>query len=213
MYTKVYHKLENLNLFAKLIGLILIALSIIFVDRPLLVFCLIGLSILLSFFVRNYEGLQLSIILIVVSMFYYLHPFLLVIVKLILLYVFALIVKNMTNNNEKRYIIDKFIYSNKSISSTKFYLNSCFKSKKFCQNMLPYDSIDNLTRRKYSGYIVKQAEIKTEYDLQDIYYRHKLSFYKINNKKTTVLDMKWNMWDNVFLIITIVLFIVVLLYR
>ena len=213
MYIKVYHKLENLNLFAKLIGLILIALSIFFVDNPLLVFCLIALSILFSFLVRNYEGLQLSIILIVISMFYYLHPFLLVFVKLLLLYVFTLIVKSMTNNNEKRYIIDKVIYHNKSASATKFYLNSCFKNKKFCQNMLSYDSIDKITRRKYSKYIVKQAEIKTEYDLQDIYYRHKLSFYKMDSKKTTFLDMKWNMWDNIFLVSTIALFVVVLLCR
>lgn len=213
MYTRVYHKLENLNLFAKITGLFLVMLSIFFVDKPLLVFLLVGFGIFFSFFVKNYEGLQLSIILIVVSMFYYLHPFLLVIVKLLLIYIFILITKDMINNNEKRYVIDKFIYRNKSISSTKFYLNSCFKKKKFCQNMLSYDSIDNLTRRKFSSYIVKQAEIKTEYDLQDIYYRHKLSFYKFDNKKTTILDMKWNMWDNLFLIITGVLLVVVLLYR
>jgi len=210
MYTKVYHKLENLNLFSKLIGLILIVLSIPLVDRPLLVFCLIGLGILLSLLIRNYESLQLSIILIVISMFYYLHPFLLVIVKLILLYDFYLIIKTMTNNNEKRYIIDKFLYKDKSVASTKFYLNSCFKNKKFSQNMSVYDSIDKLTRRKYSSYIVKQAEIKTEYDLQDIYYRHKLSFYKLNDKKTTILDMKWDMVDNMFLLLNVMIFILVI---
>jgi len=210
MYTKVYHKLENLNLFSKLIGLILIVLSIPLVDRPLLVFCLIGLGILLSLLIRNYESLQLSIILIVISMFYYLHPFLLVIVKLILLYDFYLIIKTMTNNNEKRYIIDKFLYKDKSVASTKFYLNSCFKNKKFSQNMSVYDSIDKLTRRKYSSYIVKQAEMKTEYDLQDIYYRHKLSFYKLNDKKTTILDMKWDMVDNMFLLLNVMIFILVI---
>ena len=210
MYTKVYHKLKDLNLFAKLIGLILIILSIFFVDRPLLVFCLIGLSVVLSVLVKNYESLQLSIILIVISMFYYLHSFLLLVVKLLLLYIFSQIIKSMTNNNEKRYIVDKVLYKDKSITTTRFYLNSCFKNKKFSQNMLAYDSIDRLTRRKYSNYIVKQAEIKTEYDLQDIYYRHKLSFYKLGNKKTTILDMKWSMWDNIFLIGTVILFVLVL---
>ena len=213
MYTKAYHKLGNLNLFSKLIGLILIVLSILLVDRPLLVFCLIGLGILLSMLIKNYESLQLSLLLIVISMFYYLHPFLLVIVKVILLYDFYLIIKTMTNNSEKRYLIDKMLYKDKSISSTKFYLNSCFKNKKFSQNMLVYDNIDKLTRRKYSSYIVKEAEKKTEYDLQDIYYRHKLSFYKLNNKKTTILDMKWDMLDNIFLILPSILFVLVLFYR
>ena len=213
MCIKVYRRLENLNLFAKLIGLILIVLSILFVDRPLLVFSLIGLNILLSFILKNYESLQLSIILVVISMFYYLHPFLLVIVKLLLLYSFYLIIRNMTNNNEKRYIIDKVLYKDKSIKSTKFYLNSCFKNKKFSQNMWSFDSIDKLTRRKYSSYIVKEAEKKTSYDLQDIYYRHKLSFYKIDDNKTTILDMKWDIWDSVFLLIAIILFVLVLLNR
>lgn len=213
MYTKAYHKLENLNLFSKIIGLILIVLSVLLVDRPLLVFCLIGFAILLSMLIKNYESLQLSMILIVISMFYYLHPFLLVIVKFLLLYDFYLIIKTMTNNNEKRYIIDKILYKDKSIASTKFYLNSCFKNKKFSRNMLVYDNIDKLTRRKYSSYIVKQAEIKTHYDLQDIYYRHKLSFYKLNDKKTTILDMKWDMLDNIFLILPSILFILVLFYR
>jgi len=188
-------------------------LSILLVENVYLVFTLIGISILASYLLRNFEALQLSIILIIVSMFYYAHSFLLIIVKLIMLYVFYLIVKDVTNNKEKMYLIDKIFYRMKSKKINDLYLNTCFKNKCFNKNMKEYDDIDKYIRRKYSSYIVKQAEIKTSYDLQDINYRNKLSFYKFYNKKTTILNMKWGKLDNTIILVTTLLFILVLIYR
>ena len=110
MYTKVCHRLKEINLYSKLTVLVLMMLSIILVENVYLVFTLIGISILVSYILRNFESLQLSIILIVISMFYYAHPFLLIIVKLIMLYVFYLISKDITYNKEKMYLMDTNIY-------------------------------------------------------------------------------------------------------
>jgi len=213
MYTKVCHRLKEINLYSKLIVLVLMMLSIILVENVYLVFTLIGISVLVSYILRNFESLQLSIILIVISMFYCAHPFLLIIVKLIMLYVFYLISKDMTYNKEKMYLIDKLFYRNKSKGSIKLYLDSCYKNKCFTNNIKEYDDIDKYMRRKYSSYIVKQAEIKTNYDLQDINYRNRLSFYKFYNKKTTILNMKWGKLDNIILFISTLIFILVLICR
>lgn len=213
MYTKVYHSLKELNLYSKLIGLILIMLSIMMVKNVYLVFSIIGISIIISALLRHFEALQLSIILIVISMFYYLHPFLLIIVKLIMLYVFYLIGKEMMNHKEKMYLMDKLFYKSKNKQSIDMYLNTCYKNRCFSDNLKVYDDIDTYTRRKYSKYIIKQSEIKTSYDIQDIFYRSKLSYYKFYNKKTTILNMKWNSVDNSFLIISFLIFILVCIYR
>lgn len=213
MYTKVYNNLKDLNLYAKFISLLLIMLSIIMVENVYIVFIIIGLSILISAILKNFEALQLSLILVVASMFYYLHPFLLIIVKLILLYVLYLIAKEMTNNKEKMYIVDKLFYKSRNKKSMQLYLDSCYKSKKFDNNMQVYDDIDKHARRKYSNYIVKQALIKTNYDLQDVSYRNKLSFYKFHDKKTSILNMKWGNVDNTFMIASILIFILTILYK
>lgn len=213
MYTKVCHRLRNLNLYSKLVGLILMMLSIVFVDNVYLVFMLIGISIFVSYILKNFEALQLSIILIVISMFYYAHPFLLIIVKLIMLYVFYLIVKDITYNKEKMYLMDKLFYRNKSKDNMNLYLDACYKNKCFNKNMEEFNDIDKYIRRKYSDYIVKQAVIKTHYDLQDINYRHKLSFYKFYKKKTTTLNMKWQKLDNFVILGSILFFVLVLFYR
>lgn len=213
MYTKVYNNLKDLNLYAKFISLLLIMLSIIMVENVYIVFIIIGLSILISAILKNFEALQLSLILVVASMFYYLHPFLLIIVKLILLYVLYLIAKEMTNNKEKMYIVDKLFYKSRNKKSMQLYLDSCYKSKKFDNNMQVYDDIDKYARRKYSNYIVKQALIKTNYDLQDVSYRNKLSFYKFYDKKTSILNMKWGNVDNTFMIASILIFILTILYK
>lgn len=213
MSTKVSHRFKELNLYSKLIGLVLLMLSIIMVENVYLVFILIGISIFISYLLKNFEALQLSIILIVVSMFYYAHPFLLIIVKLIMLYVFYLIAKDMTYNKEKIYLIDKLFYKSKSKGSIYLYLDSCYKNKCFNKNMNEFDDIDKYTRRKHSNYIVKQSLIKTNYDLQDISYRSKLSFYKFYNKKTTILNMKWGNLDNTVILISSLLFILVLIYK
>ena len=213
MYTKVCHRVKELNLFSKLIGIILMMFSILLVENVYLVFTLIGISILISYILKNFEALQLSIILIVISMFYYAHPFLLIIVKLIMLYVFYLIVKDVTYSKEKMYLIDKVFYKSKHKSTINLYLDSCYKNKSFNKNMSEFDDVDKYIRRKYSNYIVKQAEIKTNYDLQDINYRNRLSFYKFYNKKTTILNMKWGKLDNFILIGTSLMLLLVLIYR
>lgn len=213
MYTKVCHRVKELNLFSKLIGIILMMFSILLVENVYLVFTLIGISILISYILKNFEALQLSIILIVISMFYYAHPFLLIIVKLIMLYVFYLIVKDVTYSKEKMYLIDKVLYKSKHKSTINLYLDSCYKNKSFNKNMSEFDDVDKYIRRKYSNYIVKQAEIKTNYDLQDINYRNRLSFYKFYNKKTTILNMKWGKLDNFILIGTSLMLLLVLIYR
>jgi hypothetical protein len=213
MYTKVCHRLQELNLFSKLFGIVLMMLSILFVENVYLVFTLIAISILISYILRNFEALQLSIILIVISLFYYAHPFLLIIVKLLMLYVFYLIIKNLTYNKEKMYLIDKLFYRLKNRSIINLYLNACYKTKCFSNNMKTFDDINKYTRRKYSSYIIKQAEIKTNYDLQDINYRHSLSYYKFYNKKTSMLNMKWGKLDSFVLLGTSLIMLLVLIYR
>lgn len=213
MYTKACNTIKELNLYSKVISLILMMLSIIMVNNVYLVFIIIGISLIISLMLKDFEAIQLSLILIVASMFYYLHPFLLIIVKLILLYVFYLIVKDMMNSKEKMYIIDKLFYKSRNKQSMDLYLNNCYKNQKFNENLKIYDDIDKYTRRKYSKYIVKQSEIKTNYDLQDISYRNKLSFYKYYNNKTTVLNMDWRKLDNTFLIISLLIFVLVIIYR
>ncbi len=213
MFTKVCHSLKELNLYAKLIGLLLMMISIILVNNAYLVFTLVGISIAISAILKNFESLQMSIILVIIAMFYYAHPFLLILVKVLLLYVFYLNMKSMTRPKEKRYIIDKLFYRSKSKTAMKVYLNNCFKNKKFNTNLNVYNTIDKYTRRKYSKYIINQSLIKTNYDMQDIYHRSKLSFYKFYNKKTTILDMKWSKSDNTFLLVTIFIFALVLIYR
>ena len=213
MYTKVYHREKKLNLFSKLIGIVLMMLSILLVENVYLVFTLIAISILISHVLRNLDALQLSFILIVRSMFYYAHPFLLIIVKMIMLYVFYLIVKKLTYNKEKMYLIDKLFYRFKNRSIINLYLDSCYKTKCFNNNMKTFDDINKYTRRKYSNYIVKQAEIKTNYDLQDINYRNRLSYYKFYNKKTSVLNTKWSKLDGLVLFGTLLILLLVLIYR
>jgi len=213
MSTKMCNKIKESNLFSKLIGTIILVISIILVNNVYLVFALIGVSIFLSYILNNFESLQLSIILIVISMFYYAHPFLLIIVKLIMLYTLFLIVKDVTYDKEKMCFMDFVFYKNKSKLVNKIYFNTCFKTKLFNKNMNEFNDIDNYERRKYSAYIVKQAEMKTHYDLQDISYRNKLSFYKFYNKKTTILNMKWQFRDFTIIIISVLIFLFVLLCR
>ncbi|MBQ7137007.1 MAG: hypothetical protein IJO43_03435 [Bacilli bacterium] len=130
-----------------------------------------------------------------------------------MLYTFFLMIKDVTYDKEKMCFMDIIFYKNRGKVANNMYLNTCFKNKLFNKNMDEFNDIDRYERRKYSSYIVKQAEIKTNYDLQDINYRSKLSFYKFYNKKTTILNMKWQVRDFIIIIISILIFLLVLLCR
>ena len=213
MYTKVYLSLKNLNFYSKLLGLLFITLSILVASTSPLIVALILLEILLSFFLKDYKSLQMSIILIIVFMFYYLHPFLLIIVKGLLLYVNYLIAKDLIVIKERKYLFDKFFYKFKSKFFTRMYLSNNYKNYVFLNNMGVYNKINKVRRRKYSSYIIKQATMKTSYDLQDIAYRNKLSYYGFSNKKKPIVNMQWNNIDNTFLLVPIMIFILVIFYR
>lgn len=212
MSTKAYPNLKNLNFYVKLIVIILFLLSIIFVNNTYLILSLITIFIITSFLLKHYKALQMSIMLIIVFMFYYLHPFLLIVVKTLLLYILYLIVKDLVNIKERKYLFDKVFYRFKG-NINKLYVGSNYKNRVFLNNMNVYNDMDKFTRRKYSEYLVKQALMKTSYDMQDISYRNTLSYYKYSNKKGSILNMKWGSMDNTCLLISILLFVLVLFYR
>ncbi len=213
MFTKAYPKLKDLNFYAKIIGIILMILSIVLVKNIYLIAALILVNIIISLLLKNYKSLQMAVILIIIFMFYYLHPFLLILVKGLLLYCVYLIVKDLISVKEHKYLFDRLFYWIKSPKVKKMYISSSYKKILFNNNMAVYDQLSNLTRRKYSNYLVKQAEIKTNYDMQDVNYRNMLSYYGFSRKKRTNLNFKWDTLDNTFLLFSILIFILVVIYR
>jgi len=213
MFTKAYRKLENLNIYFKTLSLLLLTISILFVNNFALVITIISILLVISYCFKDYESLQLSLILVLVSFFYYLHPFLLIIVKLMLFYNIYLVFKRMINKSEKRFLLDKIFYSIKTKKSMDIYLENCFKNQKFRKNLEVFNDMNYITKQQNINYIVKQAEIKTSYDLQDVYYRHKLSFYKFYNQKTSIMNFEYGVSDIVFIILSIVIVILAIITR
>ena len=195
-----------------MLGILFLFLSILLADTPFLMAIIIISFIILSFLLKDFNAIETSMLTIVMYMFYYLHPFLLIIVKILLLYILYLISKNLVTFNDKKHLFNMFFYRLNNSKTNKLYVINTYKKPLFINNINIFNHIDKLTRRKYSNYIVNEALKKTNYDLEELNYRNTLSYYGYYKKRGSNLDMQWNNIDNTFLLIHVLIFILVIIY-
>lgn len=205
--------MKSLNLYNKLFSLIVMLIAIILADQFYIVFTLIIISLVMSILLKDYDGLQLVIISIIVSLFYYIHPFLLIFVKVVLVGIFFILTRSMISKKEKRFLLEKITYLVKGNKTFRFYLDHCYKKDLFNQNLCVYDNLDKYQRRKNSKYMISEVAKKTNLDMQDYATLNKIRFFGMFNKKTSMIKHSWNKDDNTLCLLSLLVFILVIIYR
>ncbi len=212
----MFKEFSELNLFNKIISLICVLLSLCFVRNLIFIYVIIGAIILMTLLIKNYNALLYMIIPIVLSFFVngYNYTYMMIIIKMLIMIVHIFNILFIISSKERMYLLNALFYSgNKKARS--FIFNRRYYKKVKAKNKKNFLTVKEKLEPKimYSNYINNRIKENTKSELNDIYLINRIRFYNYYKVRKSMLKLSWINLDNTFLLVNVLLFVVIYLYR
>ena len=204
--------MKELNLTNKILTIVLICLGVLLTNNDMVFLLLSSIGIVYSVSSKRFIFLFFFVFSIVVYTININFSFLYIynICDLLLILSFTALVISTFSISQRQYIFDRTMYRLKSYKKTKKHLKNCYYDDCLKRNIDKMDKYNNLVNTKFLN---KQACLKTNKDLDDIYLLYKLRFYQIYNKKNPLFPDRWKKSDTLYLLFIITMFCMVLCIR
>ena len=182
--------IKNYNIFLLICGMVFIV-SFINKDRKYFIFCML---LFLATYLTSYNEVSF------------------IIFRVLLVLSYALIIESSLMSLEKRYLYDLLFYRNSTSKKLRRYM------KKYYYHDIVNRNVDNNRKikkyldnqNKYDKYLMNQAEKKAENEIDNIYLIDRIRFDRFFGSKKKRLALSWNNYDNFYMCISLLLFVLVL---
>lgn len=204
--------MKELNLTNKILTIVLVCLGVLLTNNDMVFLLLSSIGIVYSVSSKRFILLLFFVFSIVVYTININFSFLYIynICDLLLILSFTALVISTFSISQRQYIFDRTMYRLKSYKKTKKHLKNCYYDECLKRNIDKMDKYNNLVNTKFLN---KQAGLKTNKDLDDIYLLYKLRFYQIYNKKNPLFPDRWKKSDTLYLLFIVTMFCMVLCIR
>lgn len=199
--------MKELNLINKLLTIIFVSLALLLIDNDMVFLVLSSIGILYCLYSKKIMPLILFVISVVGYNIW--NPFNLL-YDFLLILGFIILVDSTFSIEQRQYVFDKTMYRLKSFKRTKKHLKKCYYNQCLSNNMAKMEKYNSLINSKFLN---RQAVLKTNKDLNDMYLLFRLRFYQIYNKKTTLFPDRWKKCDTIYLLVLITVFCMTLCIR
>lgn len=134
-----------------------------------------------------------------------------IILRVLLVIMYALIIESSLLSLEKRYLYDKLFYRNKNSNKIKGYIRKYYYRDLLNNNMEDNKRIEKYLDNpdKYKKYLKNQAEKKAYVEIDNFYLIDRIRFDRFFNKKKSTLPFIWNNYDNFYIAVSLFLFVLV----
>lgn len=204
--------MKELNLINKILTIVLISLGVLLTDNDMVFLILSSIGIIYCLYSKKFILTVLFIISVVGYItdisFSFLNTY--KIYDLLLILGFIVLIISTFSICQRRYVFDKTMYRLKKYKKTRKHLKNCYYDECLKRNMDNMAEHNNLMNSKFLN---KQAILKTNKDLDDIYLLYKLRFYQIYNKKNPLFPDRWKKNDTIYLLAIITVFCMILCIR
>ena len=136
------------------------------------------------------------------------------VLKLVLIILYALIIESSLLSLEKRYLYDILFYRN----NTTKQLKKCIK-RYYYKDVLSTIENDNISiqkylfdKDKYKSFLKEETKNKAEIELDSLYLIDKLRYDRYYASKKSKLTFSWNNYDNLYMALSLVLFVIVIVF-
>lgn len=203
--------MKNLNIFNKILTIILLSVVLYFNNSDLLSYFVFGILIVCFFNLKKYDlGIIYILILLfkVINIDFFVNSgklyYLLMIVGII-----VLIVESFTVI-EKMYIFDKTLYKSHDMGLNKKHIYNLYYDKLYNKN---YKNVEKYINKNNHKHLISQLSIKTKNELEDIYVLNRIRFYGLYNRKKIVFPDTWTRFDTLYLVFIVIISFVIIYFR
>lgn len=206
--------IKEVNILNKVVCYLIVFLSLLLVKEPIFI---IFVNLFLLVITKQYSKLlKINIFNILVSLLSILFPQILWITKIVILIIYTILLKKVTKAIELRYVLESTLYRFQQKQITYRILYVIYFGKYFKNNikrlMVLKDDYGLEYNVKFICFIVKQSYRKTKEQMKEFMQINKLRFYNDSKEKTYIEKNSWESWDNNYLIIHIIIFLLTCFY-
>ena len=144
------------------------------------------------------------------------NPQFLWISKIFFLVLYTILLKNVTELKDLRYVIEFSLYkfNQKQITYKFFYAIYFLKNikKNFKRMLLLSDDYQMKFTPKFIYFIFKQSIYKARLEKDNFEELNKIRFYNYSSKRTYIEENTWETWDTTYIICYVIILLLVIFY-
>lgn len=203
---------RGLSFYGKLISFILLVISMVIIKSYNIFLLVSGMIFIVSFLNKDKKCFFLSLGLFLLIYILEFNYFCFIVLRILLVIVYAFIIESSLLSLEKRYLYDKLLYRNRSSNKIREYVKKYYYDDLLEKNIESNKRIGKYLSDSsmYNSFLNRQARKKTSVGVDDLYLLDRIRFDRFYNKKKSKLTFSWNNYDNVFLSISLIIFVIVI---
>lgn len=206
--------IKEVNIINKFICYLIVIISLLLCKEVLF---LLFINLFLLLITKQYKKLFITnIINIFISLLAIIFPQILWITKLIILIIYTILLKKVTQAIELRYVLESTLYRFQKKKITYKILYFIYFIKYFKYNIrklyILKDDYEIKVDFKFIKFLISKSYHKTKYQLTELMEINKLRFYNYTKDRTYIEKITWESWDTSYLISHIIIFLLTCFY-
>lgn len=206
--------IKEVNILNKCICYLMVIVSLFIIKDPVFLTFTYLIFLLLS---KGYRRIFIvNILMTLFSLYTIIYPQYLWISKIFFLVLYTILLKNVTNIKDLRYILEVTLYKfkNKKITYNTFYIIYFLKNfkKNFNRLLSLSDDYKMKFNIKYLFFIIKESYNKAKLERKNFEEINKLRFYNYKTERTYIEKIVWESWDITYLLCYVIILLIVIFY-
>jgi len=201
----------KVNVWSRLFSYIIICICIIIAQNRYVLLALALLSLVLSIIFRKTSSIIFSILSMLMCAIYFGYPFLSIFMKLYLLVLYYILMKECLSPEEKRYLYEKDAYLLKGRKGSRYYVKKNYYKDIMNKNLDLYEDMHGYFKKE--KLLKEEAIEKSKQELNEIYLFNKLRYFKYYPGKNCVNKSNWKLADFILIILSICILFLTIIVR
>jgi len=204
---------KSLSFYGKLVSFVLLVIAMIIIKSYNIFLLVSGMIFIVSFVNKDKKCFFLSLALFLLTYILEFNNISFILFRILLVIIYALIIESSLLSLEKRYLYDKLFYSNKNSKKVREYVKKYYYKDILEKNIYYNKKIEKYLKDPgmYSVFLNRQAKKKTNVEIDNFYLLDRIRFDRFYSRKKSKLTFSWNNYDNFYLAISLILFVLVVI--
>lgn len=205
---------KSLSFYGKLVSFLLLVIAMIIIKNYNIFLLVCGMIFILSFINKDKKYFLMGLVLFLLTYILNYNVIVFIILRILLVILYALIIESSLLSLEKRYLYDKLFYRNSTSKKLRQYMKKYYYRDVLNSKMNDNKRIEKYLKdsNKYRKFLERQAIKKANIEIDNFYLLDRIRFDRFFTKKRSKLTFSWNNYDNLYISVSLILFVIVIVF-
>ena len=202
---------KSLSFYGKLVSFILLVIAMVIIKSYNIFLLVSGMIFIVSFVNKDKKCFFLSLALFLLTYILEFNNISFILLRCLLVIIYALIIESSLLSLEKRYLYDKLFYRNRTSKQVRGYIKKYYYKDILDRNIEFNKRIEKYLKdpEMYNSFLNRQVKKKANVEIDNLYLLDRIRFDRFYSSKKSKLTFSWNNYDNFYLSISLILFVLV----